>query len=39
MAEDEGLSFISVESSRWLGDDDPFMPTKALKTKNDVYKN
>ena len=38
MAEDEGLSFISVESSRWLSDDDPFMPTNALKSKNDVYK-
>ena len=38
MAEDEGLSFIQIESSRWLGDDDPFKPTNSLKSKAAVYK-
>ena len=38
MAEDEGLSFIQIESSRWLGDDDPFTPTNSLKSKAAVYK-
>ena len=39
MATDNGINFIIVESSRWLSDDDPFKPTKALKSKNAVYEN
>jgi hypothetical protein len=39
MATDNGINFIVVESSRWLTDDDPFKPTKALKSKNAVYEN
>ena len=39
VATDNGINFIIVESSRWLSDDDPFKPTKALKSKNAVYEN
>ena len=37
MANNNGINFMLTESSRWLTNDDPLKPTKALISKNAVY--